>query len=417
MGFSWVATAARTGEIITDLTNLDLPTVKQTVGRYETAQARLPINIEDAPSDWVRATKKNASHLILLGDNPEDPAHGIPIIGYRITKRVRDESDVCQLDVATLESYLDCRYIGDETYTQVGQNDIFADLIEKYILDGDLGGSSGKNGIPIRVQYATAGVGKLRDHTYKDQDDKTVYSALTDMAGVIGGFEWYLGWEWQHNPERITPVAYVGERVGTAPSAGLDPAATFEMPGPVTSFRMVEDYGQGKGANDVMATSSGQGTVRPQSAHETITDADQPTVEYRFTPSTSITNVSTLDDHATSKVAVMADGATTLSLSYSVEDGPRLGIDYFLGDDVGYNIGGKVKDPSVDVVDDVYVDIFTDRYGAMGEVPANPDGKDSVPAFPGGIKGTARVAGYELALKNTPIASPLLVSSDGSFDD
>jgi hypothetical protein len=387
MGFSWIATEARTGNIITDLPNFDVPLVKQTVGRYETVSgAKLPINTQDAPSDWVRATKKNASHLILLADNPSDPAHGIPLTGHRITRRTRDETDFCTLDLATVESYLDCRYVGAETYAAVGQNDIFADLITKYILDGALGGTSGKNGIPIRVQYTTAGAGKARDRAWADQDDKTIYSILTDMAGVTGGFEWYIGWEWQHNPERITPVAYVGDRVGVAQMAGLAPAVTFDMPGPDVSFQLIEDYTQGKGANDVMAVSSGVGAARPQSTHQVSVSSDQPTVEYRYTPSTSITDAATLNAHAAHTVSAMTGGATALSLSITPGDGTQLGIDWSLGDDVGYNLGGTVN------------------------------GIETVPAFPGGISGTARVAGFQLAPTVNPVLTPVLVSPTGGFD-
>jgi hypothetical protein len=387
MAYTWVATEARTGVIIADLPLLDVPSVKQTVGRYETVSgATLPINTDDAPADWVRATKKNASHLILLADNPSDPAHGIPVIGYRVTRRTRNESDLCKLDLATAESYLDCRYVGNETYAGVGQNDIFADLITKYVLDGALGGTSGKNGIPIRVQNTTAGAGKPRDRTYTDQDDKTIYSIFTDMAGVIGGFEWYIGWEWQHNPERITPVVYVGDRVGVAPPPGLGPAVTFDLPGPDVSFRLVEDYSQGRGANDVVAVSSGVGASRPQSVHETIAHADEPTVEWRYTPSTSIIDVNTLNAHATQTVAAMAGGASALALVVTPGDGTQLGIDWGVGDDVGYNVGG------------------------------NLDGVELVPAFPGGISGIARVGGFELSPSDTTVLTPVLVSQTGNFD-
>jgi hypothetical protein len=388
VGFSWVATEARTGIILADLPNLNVQTVKGTVGRYETVSgATLPINAADAPADWVRATKKNASHLVLLADNPSDPAHGIPVIGYRITRRTRDETDLCKLDLATLESYLDCRFVGNETYAAVGQNDIFADLITKYILDGGLGGTSGKNGIPIRVQYTTSGPGKARDRSWTVQDDKTIYSIVTDMAGVIGGFEWYIGFEWQHNPERLTPVAYVGDRVGSPVMPGLKPAVTFEMPGPDASFQLVEDYSQGKGANEVIAVSSGVGASRPQSLREAIADPDQPTVEWRYTPSTSIIDVATLNAHATQTVAAMAGGAAALSLVITPDDGTQFGIDWNLGDDVGYNVGGL-----------------------------DAAGIDRVPAFPGGIEGVARAAGFELTPSDTTTLTPVLVSPSGDFD-
>jgi hypothetical protein len=379
-GYSWVAVEARTGVIITDLPLLDVSSVKQSMGRFETNTASLPINAKDAPTDWQRATKKNATHLVLLADNPADSAHGIPLIGYRITNRERTEGDRVTLAMSTVESYLDGRYVGDVTYAATGQNAIVTDLIARYVADGV------RQGIAIRVQVVTPGVGTLRDRTYADAADKTVYSALTLLAGDIGGPEWYIGWEWQFAPARLTPVLYVGDRIGRSPAAGLSPAAVFDLPGCVASFRLVEDYTAGKGATDVMATSSGSATVRPQSPIQSIIDPDQPTVEYRFTPSTSITDTATLIGHAQVAVAAMHAGSTSVALSAFASLAPQLGIDWFMGDDMGYAIGGP-----------------------------DTNGVDTVPAFPGGLTGSARQVGWELTLGMTQILTPTLISPTGAL--
>lgn len=374
--FYWVAVEARTGKIITDLPLLDVSSVKQSLGRYETTTATLPISSQFAPSGWERATKKGATHLILLADNPDDPAHGIPLIGYLINRRQRTDKDVIILDLATVEAYLDRRYAVNKTYTNLGQNSIVSDLISSFIVNG------AKPGIPIRVQNVTGGAGALRSETYLDSDDKTVYSALSNLAGVIGGPEWYIGWEWQYNPERITPVLYVGNRIGNPIPAGLGPEATFEIPGSVTSFQVVEDYSSTKGATSVIAVSTAQGNVRPQSpAQVDSSDPELPTFEYRYTPSTSITNVSKLTAHAQAALSNLATGALSVGLSSIASEGPQLGIDWFLGDDVGFVIGG-----------------------------IDAQGKDTVPSFPGGISGIARVLGWELTLGDTPVVTPILIN-------
>jgi hypothetical protein len=380
-GYSWLSVEARTGLPIADLPLLDVANVKASVGRYETTTATLPIATEVAPPEWERAVRPNTAHIILLADNPDDPAHGIPLIGYRITQEVRDETDVVSLDLATLESYLDGRYVGDVTFNNIGQNTIATTLITNYVKDG------ARPGIPIRVQVTTPGVGVRRTRAFFDSDDKTIYSVFTDLAGVIDGFEWYIGWEWQYNPDRLTPVLYVGDRVGAATTPGLEPNATFEMPGPVKSFRRVRDYKQGRGATDVMATSSGQdGDSRPQSAHQIANDPDQPTIEYRFTPSTSISNVSTLNGHAQTALAALKNGSTAVEMTAVAADAPILGVDWGLGADVGFVIGGT-----------------------------DSTGRETVPSFPGGMKGTARVAGWSLDLGRTPVVTPVLVSPEGAF--
>lgn len=381
---SWLSVDTKTGLVIADLPDLSVGSVKSTLGRYESCTVSLPL--PTAPENWERAILPLASNLILLQDN-------LPVWGGVITQQPRTHGDTLELPVATIEAYMDRRYVGDEDFVQVGQNDIVVALVNKYAAAGPNGG------IPIRVQVVNGGAGKLRDRHYKDQDDKTLYSVLTDLMGVEGGPEWTIGWEWQHNPERITPVLYVGDRVGKAVTPGLAPAATFEMPGPVTRFERMLDYSAGNGANVVMATSSGQGDVRPQSTPVVAADPGRPTVEFRFTPSTSIEDSTTLDEYARAASAALATGTVSLSMSaaITVKGCPQLGVDWAIGDDIGFSIGGLEDGPLLDV----FGDSFRETFGM-------PTVRESVPAFPGGYRGTARCIGWELTLGNTPTITPTL---------
>lgn len=381
MGFSWVACKAKTGEVIVELPYLTVDAVRQTIGRYESVTASLPIDSEHAPDQWERAILDGGSWLVLLSETVDASGvvQAIPVWGGLVTQSQPDESDSVPITLSTLEAYLDRQYISTtKTYTQVGQNDIAADLINSFVDDA-------VGGIPIRVQYATAGAGTLRDHEYTDQDDKTVYSALTDWMNVVGGPEWYIGWEHLTSPERYTPVFYVGDRIGVAAPAGMSPNATFDMPGPVQSFQLTRDYSNGKGANVVMAYSSGQGTVRPQSAPQVFTDPDRPKFEYRWTPSTSILDTDRLVEWAQSRLDDQRNGSVALALSASATDPacPQLGTDWFLGDDIGFDIGGL-----------------------------DSNNQDTVPAFRGGFAGVGRAIGYELTLSDTPILTPVLAGGD-----
>jgi hypothetical protein len=381
MGYTWVAVDAETGVILNDLPDLTdgvggTIKVAQTLGRYETVSAALPL--PSAPPEWQRATLPMGAAIVLLADNPNDASHGVPVWGAHVTQRTRDESDLVQLSLATPEAYFDRRFVGTSPFTNVGQNTIVQTLVNNYVAAGPAGG------IPIRVQVVTAGAGTLRTRTeYTDQADKTIYSVLQDLMGVQGGPEWFVGWEWQTNPERLTPVLYVGDRIGIAAANGLQPNAWFEMPGPVQSFQMVEDFSNGKGANTIMATGTGQGTSRPQSSLAIFVDPQRPTVEFRWTPSTSITDTATLNTYATAALGQIKQGSVTLSMSAVATDPacPQLGSDWGLGDDLGYRIGGL-----------------------------DANGIDTVPAFPGGISGTARAIGYTLDVTETPILTPVLAA-------
>jgi hypothetical protein len=323
-GFEWVAAEARTGRVIADLPDLSVSRVSMVLGSYTTTTAALPL--PTAPEPWVRATTPKATTLVLLDD-------GVPVWGGLVLSRKRGSGDLVEMSLGTIEVWLDGVFVRDAlTYAGTGQNALVADLCARYVIDGAL------PGLPLRVSGGTGGT--VRDRTYTDAQDKSILSVLSELFGVEGGPEWTIGWEHQSSPERYTPVLYVGDRIGAAPIAGLSPAATFEMPGAVSSVELVEDWSAGKGATDVIASSSAVADVRPQSPHQTSDDADRPRVEHRFTPSTSISDVDTLTAHARRVLADMADGARTLTLSAVLDDAPRLGSVWALGDDVGFVVGG-----------------------------------------------------------------------------
>jgi len=369
VALSWVATDARTGAVVADLPGLECSTVKRSICRYESTTATLPI--PTAPENWRDATRPGGSVMILLSD-------GVPIWGGMVTQRTRDLTDSVSLSLATVEAYLDRRFVGDVTYTATGQNAIVAAIFAAYVTTGPRGG------LPFRLAYT--GAGTLRDRSYLRSDRKTVYSALTELSAVLGGPEWTVEWEWQHSPERITPVLYVGDRVGVAVTPGLSPAATFQAPGPVTDATLVEDYSAGKGANSVIAYSSASAGDVPTSPVQVAADDGRPTFETDIQPSTSITDVAVLTSHAMAALATLAPGGSALALQAVVEKAPKLGVDWMLGDDVGYKIGGR-------------------------EYDGTPNGRESVPAFPGGIEGVMRAIGWEMSLDGVQTITPVLATT------
>lgn len=369
MGFHWVATKMTTGEIVADLPDLQVDSVKAQIASYQTTSAVLPL--VSAPENWMRATMHGATVL-----NAIDEDSDVPVWGGFITRRPRTLDDTLSLSLATLEAYADRRFVGDETYTATDQNVIVTDLVENYLASGSNGG------IPIRVEVV-GGPGMARDREYTDISDKTIYSVLTELYGVINGPEWTIGWEWKHNPERITPVLYVGSRIGVAATPGLAPNAVFQAPGAVSELELREDYSADNAGNDFMATSTASADERPQSDHVVVADPDRPTFERRWTPSTSIVDVATLNQHAQSMAALQGGGTNTLTLSAVVQDGVRLGTDWGIGDDIGYVIGGT-----------------------------DSSSRDTVPAFPGGSTGVARAIGWQLDFGSVDMVTPILQGAD-----
>lgn len=343
MTLSWVAVNANNGQMIADLPDLELSGMFGcTMMRYESQTASLPAS--SAPENWRQATRPGAVFIVCLDDDGQTPLWG----GMVIDRRTSHGSDI-NLSMVTVEGYFDRRYVGNRTYATTAQNLIAKDLVESYAATADM------LGIPIRVQIV-GGNGVTRDRAYKAVEDKTLYSVLGDLSGVVGGSEWTVGWENVNN--LITPVFYVGDRIGRSAPAGLGPAAQFYLPGSVTSAELGESYTSQLGANRIIAVSSGVDDARPQSdQYSNITD-QRPAFEYRWSPSTSITQVSTLNQHAERALAAMKDGGLGLEITANREEAPRLGKDWFIGDDIGFDL--------------------------------------VAPAWPDGITGVARVVGWRM---------------------
>ncbi|QFG09570.1 minor tail protein [Arthrobacter phage TripleJ] len=367
MALSWVSVNANDGSIIADLPTLKVDgSLKQTLMRYESQTASLPLGDPNDPADpsrppkeWRQATRKGAVFLVALDEPEGDDQRGRPLWGGMVIRRITSSNDDVKLSLVTAEGYFDRVYMGNEKFTGIPQNTIVKTLVEKYAKTG------AKRGLPIRVQVI-GGLGEARGKEYTDAEDKTLYSVLTELSGMLGGPEWTVGWEWV-DTQRLGLVLYVGDRIGSPPPAGLGPAAQFYLPGSVTSAELTEGYGSDEGANDVMAVSSGVDDARPQSPHQTNTADLRPRFEYRWAPDTNISANETLTSHAQRALAAMKDGTVALTLTANRDEAPKLGKDWFIGDDVGFDL--------------------------------------TAPAWPDGISGTARAVGWELT--NTEI-TPLI---------
>lgn len=372
--YSWISVETRTGLVIEELLDFECQSVSKQIGDGTTASGSLTLH-QKTPENWRRALLEGGAALVLIDDQAED----VVVWGGIITKTAPDHTDKVPVNLATYETgYLSRRFVGDVDYTQTGAVDIIVDLLTRYVLTGSNGG------IPMRIVVEGTSRGIVLDQSYSDTADKTVLSALQSLSALECGPEWTIGWETLDAGATYTPVFRVsGTQLGTRASDDLGPAATFEIPGPVTEVSLDRDYTEGGGATDVMATSTGSGAARPQSDHVVIRDPNRPTFELRFTPDTELDDDAVLNSHAAAKAAAVRDGTRTLALKSSVRDAPRLGVEWSEGDDIGYIVGGVA-----------------------------PDGTDILPAFPGGLSGVVRTAGWVLDLDGLEQITPVLEGPD-----
>ena len=224
--------------------------------------------------------------------------------------------------LATLEHYLGRRYCADLSYDDTDQATIAAGVMDGIAVDG----------LDFTIDAPATGI--LRDLDVKDADDKTALAVLTELLEADRGLDFTVDLEWTDDDHlQLHRILRFRERLGISPAI----PTTFTLPGSVVDYVVVEDYSEGYGANDVVATSSGSGELRPQSVHQQISTAianGWARFEYRYSAGENIKRIATLNSAARRRARVMADGITQTTITSQLDNGPRVGVDFALGDDI-----------------------------------------------------------------------------------
>jgi len=335
---TWLGCNVVTGQIIEELADL-VPSgqLSHLLSAYTSAAFKLPIPIGGAgaaPRNWEAATEPGRTMIVAV-------LAGQPVWAGMVLTREGGTEATADLGCVTLEGYLDRRYVGDHTW--VGQDQ------QSVIASGLIADANTTEGIGLTVDAPASGV--PRDREYFDKDDKTVYSALQELSGIIDGLEWtiQLGWT-DATQTAVSKTLRVRPRIGflsAAPTVGQPTgtaSAVFTTVGESEArYRFSEDYTSSRGANHIVATSSGEGDDRPQSAparDTALLGIGWPRYEYRFSPSSNISDIATLDSHAAKALALMSHGARLVTLTARADAYPRLGQDWATGDDIGYELTG-----------------------------------------------------------------------------
>ncbi|MEU8264487.1 alkaline phosphatase D family protein [Micromonospora sp. NPDC048999] len=314
----WLGCDLVSGRVIAELPDLT-GTVSRVLGAYTSSSLSMPIPTAGPAalgSLAIQATQPGVTMIVCV-------ANGVPVWGGIVLVRDGGTDADLRLGCVSLEGYLDARYVGDHTWAQRD---------EVRVIAAGLAGDAMVEGIGLDVDARASGV--LRDRSYTGRDDATVYSRLRELMAVEGGPEWTIDVDWADAAKtRVAKILRVGKRIGVA-AGQAQPRAVWTSGGASDlRYRLSEDYSNGKGANHVVATSSGEGDERPQSAPARDILPGWPRWERRWSPSSSITEQSTLDAHARSELALRRDGAVTVSLDTRFSAYPRLGLDWRLGDD------------------------------------------------------------------------------------
>lgn len=323
----WLACDLVTGDVLAYLPTVG-GAISRALGAYTQDSLTVPIPAAGPGATrtfLVEATQTARSMLVCVVNN-------VPVWGGIIIKPTGGTIATTTYSTVSLEGYLARRYVGDHKWTQRDQTSVIA---------AGLIADAQTEGIGLVLDCPPSGV--LRDREYLDQDDGTVYDRLVELMSVENGPEWTIDLEWaDERQQSIAKVFRCYPRIGRAV-----PGATISTTGAArASYTFSESYAAGEGANHIVATSSGEGTDRPQSRParaDVLLEGGMPRYELRFTPSSSIKDSSTLQSHARSRLSQIANGTTRLDIDARWDAEPvRLALDIALGDQVAFDLRGHM---------------------------------------------------------------------------
>ncbi|MGW4784237.1 hypothetical protein [Streptomyces sp. NPDC004230] len=325
---AWYGCDLLTGGIVEDLPSLK-PTgaLSRKLGVSTTLQTEL--NLAGAPAEWDSALAPGRALIVAV-----DTATDIPVWSGAVLPREGGSANTVQIGAATLEAYLDARYPGTQSMIAADQATVLTNLITPALTGGP----------PLVIDAVATGV--TMDYLTDDGDDKTILSCAQEVMGLEGGPEWTIDTAWNAGHSGFVFPVRIRSAVGTQSAI---PEAVFDFPGCVSTYTLGESYEQGKGATRVIARGEGEGASRLTSSTHEATDLvanGWPIWEYRFTPSSGITDPDQLDGHAAKSLALMAQGAQVWSIQGVASRSPRVGRDFGLGDSVRFIVDHSQRHPA-----------------------------------------------------------------------
>lgn len=344
-GFQFLAVSLTSGIVLAEFP--DLQVSKLSYRFEETTSETMVIPWRNIPSNWGEATIPYGVAILLV--------RGSTVLwGGIVVKRERTlQGSGLSLTVVTVEHYLDSVYVKDHAYSGWEQTRIVSDLVSS-TLEG--------HRFTLLVEASDSSV--HRDRTYEESSDKTLLSVLQELSNVQDGPEWCTSWRAVDGG--YLPVLTVADRIGS-----VTPVTTFEE-SVMTSFKVLEDYTAGYGANMVVAVGDTTGETPLRSDMMVAEQSYRPVVEHVVRPSSSIARKETLNAHASASLRQLQDGTNTICMTLSLLAAPIVYEEWKPGDVVAWTV-------------------------------ADDDGR-----FTGFDHGEARVVGYDIDFSGVWTIAPVL---------
>lgn len=311
-GFQFLAVSLANGVVLAEFPDLQVSRLSYRFEDVTSGTVMLPWR--NVPSNWDEATIPYGTAILLV--------RGSTVLwGGIVVKRERTlQGEGLSLTLATVEHYFDSVYVKDHAYSGWEQTRIVSDLVTS-TLEG--------HRFMLAVEAGASTV--HRDRTYEESSDKTLLSVLQELSNVQDGPEWCTSWR-ADDGGGYMPVLTIADRIGS-----VSPVTTFDE-SVMTSFRVVEDYTAGYGANMVVAVGDTTGEVQLRSDVMVADQSYRPVVEHVVRPSSSITRKETLNAHASSALERLQDGTNTVDMTLSLMAAPVVYEEWKPGDVVAWTI-------------------------------------------------------------------------------
>jgi hypothetical protein len=311
-GFQFLSVSLTDGTVLAEFP--DLQVSKFSYRFEEKTSETVMIPWRNIPSNWNEATIPYGTAIVLVSE--------LTVLwGGIVVKRERSlQGSGLSLTLATVEHYFDHVYVKDHSYSKRDQCEIVKDLVSSTLTD---------HRFTLLMNVTSSRI--LRDRTYEESSEKTLLSALQDLSNVQNGPEWCTSWL-AVDGGRYRPVLTVADRIGS-----VTPVTTFDESA-MTSFKVLEDYTTGYGANMVVAVGSTSGEDQLRSDVMTVRQSYRPVIEYVVRASESITRKDTLDAHAMSALRQLQDGTNTVDMTLDLMSAPVVYRDWSPGDVVSWDI-------------------------------------------------------------------------------
>ena len=323
---TWHACGLLSGTRLGELpVNADVP-IKRSLGGIEGVSLTLPVGdlpgVGDAaqPGSWEQWTQPGATMVVAERDTDRR------IVWAGVVWSRAHTPDSLTVSCSSLESLFDRRFTGTRHFVVDEATYVARSLVA--VACGDLG---------FITRTPDSEPSNPVQYLVEDTGDKKVGDALRELAGAVNGPEFACTAEWTDITRRTVRKVFTSTfRLGTTPPDEPAPPLLGFDSDQFSSWDYSEDYGDGKGATVVTATSDGGDSGLRKYSNDYVDtlalSLGMPKLYWRFAVNSNTIRLDQLNGHAAAVYALIHAGSATVNCSLEADIAPVLDVDYAIGD-------------------------------------------------------------------------------------